>query len=58
MAFGGCAIGAAAVGVVGGRVIDNAVGRANNGFRISDGLADILFRWWHDDPDYDPWGLY
>jgi RHS repeat-associated protein len=47
---------AAVAGAVAGRAIDNAVGRANGGFSISDGLADILFRWWNNDPDYDPSG--
>jgi RHS repeat-associated protein len=47
---------AGAGGAAAGRAIDNAVGRANGGFSISDGLADILFRWWNNDPDYDPSG--
>ena len=54
--FGGSITGAAGVGIVGGRVVDETFGTFNNDYRISDGLADILFRWWNDDPNYNPWG--
>lgn len=55
-AFGASCFVAAGTGAVAGRVIDNSFGNSNNGFRISDGLADVIFRWWNDDPNYDPWG--
>jgi len=53
----GLCVASAAAGAVTGRVIDNTHGRYNNGYRISDGLADIIFRWRHgSSPGYDPWG--
>ena len=55
-AFGlSCAI-AVGTGAVAGRIIDRGFAAFNNDFSISDGLADILFPWWNDDPDYNPWG--
>ncbi|MCK6466556.1 MAG: hypothetical protein L6Q93_17185, partial [Phycisphaerae bacterium] len=55
--FGGCVLFAADVGATAGRLVDETFGMANNGFRISDGLADLLYNWFYDDGSgYNPWG--
>jgi len=53
--FGGLTAGSATAGYLAGRGIDNLFGYWNNGYRISDGLADWLFCSRHGS-NYDPWG--
>jgi RHS repeat-associated protein len=49
---------AATAGAIAGRAIDNGIGKVNNGFRISDGAADLIYGWIFDDGSgYDPWGI-
>ncbi|MCG3127925.1 MAG: hypothetical protein CHACPFDD_02798 [Phycisphaerae bacterium] len=53
---GAVAVGAAAGGAAAGYGINQVYGRYNRGYRISDGLADWLYRRWTVDSNYDPYG--
>lgn len=56
-AFGGCVLGSVAVGATIGIGLNEGVGALNNGYRLSDGFGDILYRWFGETDDhYDPWG--
>jgi RHS repeat-associated protein len=52
-----CAV-AVGTGIVAGRAIDNGVANSNNGFGISDGLADLIYNGilGGGQSDYNPWG--
>ncbi len=55
----GLTIGVACVSFWAGRQVDNWYASENQGFSISDGLADLIYTWlWEDDSvSYDPWGI-
>ncbi len=58
LCIGAPVVGAAAAGAVAGRAADNTFGRFNGGYRISDGFADIIYRWVYGGRNryYNPWG--